>query len=156
MIVNGWGSRLLARPSEAEHVAVVVGDFECAKAVLGILQRLVHRNGSADVLLVQRIGVGGVDVRVPARPFVARMIRLWMNLRGDRLQTDHRAVSADEGPEVLCVAVASALVSNFKTELGLVEVEARLQIIDNKAWSDAMERSHGSMVARVIGRSNSE
>jgi hypothetical protein len=49
------------------------------------------------------------------------------------------------------VAVASALVSNFKTELGLVEVEARLQIIDNKAWSDAVELSHGSMVARVIG-----
>jgi hypothetical protein len=47
-------------------------------------------------------------------------------------------------------------VSNFKTELGLVEVEARLQIVDNKAWSDAVERSHGSMVARVIGRSNSE
>jgi hypothetical protein len=84
------------------------------------------------------------------------MIRLWMNLRGNCLQTDHCAVSADEGPEVLSVAGASALVSNFKTELGLIKVEARLQIIDNKAWSDAVERSHGSMVARVFGRSNSE
>jgi hypothetical protein len=43
----------LARPSEAEHVAVVVHDFECAKAVLGVFQVLVHRNGPADVLFVQ-------------------------------------------------------------------------------------------------------
>src|SRR5579863_5981259 len=110
--------------SEAEHVAVVIYHFEGAQAVLGVFQGLVHRNGSADVLFVQRVGVGGVDVGVPARPFVARMIRLRMNFGGNRLQTDRHAIPADKGPEILAVPVASALMRDFETELGLVEVEA--------------------------------
>jgi hypothetical protein len=143
MTVKEWGSRRLARSSEAEHVTVVIDDFEGAKTVLGVFQRLVHRNGSADVFFVERVWVGGVDVRVPARPFVARMIRLRMNLRRNRLQTDHHAVSADEGPEILSLAVTASLVSNFETELGAVEIEGRLKIVDNKARSNAVEGCHG-------------
>ncbi len=84
-----------------------------------------------------------MDVGIPTRPFVARMIRPRMNLRGNRLQTDHHAVSADKGPEILSMAVTASLISNFETQLGLVEVEARLKIIDDKARSDAVERGHG-------------
>ncbi len=89
-----------------------------------------------------------MDVGVPARPLVAGMIRLRMNLRGNRLQTDHHAVPADKGPEIFSVAVTASLISNLETELGLVEVEARLKIVDNKARSNAVERGHGPMVAR--------
>jgi hypothetical protein len=138
----------LARPSEAEDVTAVVNHFEGAEAVLGVCERLVHGNGSADVLFVERVGLGGVDVGIPARPFVAGMIRLRMDLRGNRLQTDHHAVSADEGPEIVCVVVAASLVSNFESEFGLIEVDARLKIIDNKAGSDAVEGGHGTMLAR--------
>src|SRR6266568_2803992 len=84
----------------------------------------VHRSGSANVFLVQRVWVGGVDVGVPSRPFVARMIRLRMNLGGNRIENHHDAVT-DERPEILADPVASTLMSNFKTELGLIEVEAR-------------------------------
>jgi len=66
--------------------------------------------------------VGGVDVGVPSRPFVARMIRLRMNLRGNRLQHHHDAVTPDHRPEILRDPVASALVLNFKPELRLIEV----------------------------------
>jgi hypothetical protein len=34
-------------------------------------------------------------------------------------------------------------VGNFKTELGLVKIEARLKILNNKKRSDAVERGHG-------------
>ena len=145
---------LLPRSSEANHVTVVVDHFEGAQAVLGVGQGLVHRNGAADVLLVQRVGVGGVDVGVPARPFVARMIRLRMNLGGNRLEADHHAVPPDERPEIISVAVvvpiASALVGDFKAELGLIEVEARLKILDNKARDDTVESGHGPIVARGL------
>jgi hypothetical protein len=145
---------LFPRSSEANHVAVVVYHFEGAQAVLGVCQGPVHRNGSADVLLVQRVGVGGVDVSVPARPFVAGMIRLGMNLRGNRLEAHHNAVPADERPEILAVVVpiASAPVGDFKAEFGLVEVEARLKVLDDKARNDTVEDGHGPMVARVIRR----
>jgi hypothetical protein len=133
----------IARSSEAEDVTIVVYYLECSKAVLGVFQVLVHRNGSADVLFIQRVGVGGVDVGVPARPFVARMIRLRVNLRDNRLQTDHDTVPADKGPEILADPVASSLIGNFEAELGLVEVEARLKILGNKARSDTVEGGHG-------------
>src|SRR5579872_7044233 len=134
-------------PSEAEHVTVVVDHFEGAEAVGGVCERLVHRNGPADVLFVERVGVRGVDVGVPARPFVAGMIGLGMNLRSNRFEAHHDAVTSDERPEILAAPIASAFVRNFKTELGLVEVEARLKIIDNKAWNDTVESRHGLMVA---------
>jgi hypothetical protein len=72
------------------------------------------------------------------------MIRLRMNLRGNRLQTDHHAISADKGPEILAVPVASSLMGDFETKLGLVEVEARLKILDNKERSNAVESGHGT------------
>src|SRR4051794_20986139 len=70
-----------------------------------------------------------------------------MNLRDNRLEADHHAVSADKGPEIL--SVAASFVGNFETELGPIEVEGRLKIIDNKARSDAVERGHRPIVARV-------
>ena len=88
-------------------------------------------------------GFGGVYVGVPARPFVARMIRLRINLRGNLLQIDHHAVSADKGPEILSVAVTASLISNIETELGVIEVEARLKILDNKEGNDTVEGRHG-------------
>jgi len=141
----------LPRPSETQHVTVVVDHLKCAQAVLGVCQALVHRNGPADVLFVQQVGVGGMDVGVPARPFVARMVRLRMNLRSNCLEAHHHTVPPDERPEIIFVAVpiASTLVRNFKAELGLVEVEARLKILDNKARNNSVESSHGPMVARV-------
>src|SRR2546430_12761037 len=71
-----WFESDLARAPEAEHVTVVVYDFECAQSVRGVFQMFVHRSGSANVFFVQRVGLGSIDVGVPSRPFVARMIRL--------------------------------------------------------------------------------
>ena len=103
----------------------------------------VHRSGSANVFFLQRFGVGGVDVGVPSRPFVARMIRLRVNPRGNRLEHHHDAVTPDNRPEILGGPIASALVLNFKPELGLIEVESRLKILDNKEGNDTVEGRHG-------------
>src|SRR5438128_6515890 len=95
----------LARASEAEDVTVIVYHFECAQSVRGVFQMFVHRSGFANVFLVQRVGVGGVDVGVPSRPFVARMIRLWVNPRGNRLEHHHNAVPPDHRPEILALPI---------------------------------------------------
>ena len=138
----------LAWATEAEDVTVIVYYFEGAKAILGVCEWLVNGNGPADVLLIQRVGIGGVDVGVPARPFVARAIGLRMNPGRNGLEANHNVVTPDECPKILAVAVASALVLDFKAELGLVEVEGRLKIIDDEARNDAVERGHGLMVSR--------
>src|SRR5438128_2314316 len=133
----------LARASEAEDVTVIVYNLECAQSVRGVFQMFVHRSGSANVFFVQRVWVGGVDVGVPSRPFVARMIRLRVNPRGNRLEHHHDAVTPDHRPKILAVPVPSSLMRNLKTKLGLVEVEARLKILDNKKRSNTVERRHG-------------
>ncbi len=66
-----------------------------------------------------------------------------MNLRGNRLEHHHDAVTPDHRPEILALPIASAFVLDFKAEFGLVEVEARLKILDNKEGNDTVERRHG-------------
>src|SRR5690349_3937373 len=66
---------LLQRPPKAQHVSVVIDDLEGAESVAGISQLPMHGSLAADELLVQRIRIVGVDVGVPAGPFVARMVR---------------------------------------------------------------------------------
>ena len=72
------------------------------------------------------------------------MVRLRMNLRGNLLEHDHDAITLHHPPKILAVPVSSTFVGNFKTELGLIEVEARLKIRDDKEGSDAVEGRHGS------------
>src|SRR5204863_10176189 len=59
------------RPSEADHIAVVVADLKSSKAVAGVGKWAVHRYGVRDVLRIKRVGIGSVNVRIPSRPFMA-------------------------------------------------------------------------------------
>ncbi len=126
------------RPAEAKHVAIIVEDFKCAEPVTVIFQRPMHGNIFTDVLPIQRVGVGSVDVGVPAGPLVTRVIRNRVNVRGNCLETNHYRVSADKSPEIIPLPIATALVSDVKTELGAVEIQARLQIVHNKTRDDGV------------------
>ena len=62
---------LLYRPPKAQHVSVVVDDLEGPESILGIGKLAMHGNMPAGELFVQCVGIIGVDVGVPAGPFVA-------------------------------------------------------------------------------------
>jgi hypothetical protein len=63
-------------------------------------------------------GIVGVDVGVPAGPFVARMVRLRMDLWRDRLEVQHHPVAPNDGEEVISGSIARALIENVEPQLG--------------------------------------
>lgn len=120
------------RPSEADDIPAVVDDLESAQAVAGVAKRAVHGYGIRDVLRIQRVGIGSVHVRIPARPFMAGMIGLGMDLRRDGLEHDHDAVALHDAKEVHAVPISSARAGDRKAQLGAVKVQAGLEIVNDK------------------------
>jgi len=126
------------RPSEADHIPAVVDDLESSKAVAGVGKRAVHGYGLRDVLRIQRVGIGSVNVGIPARPFMAGMIWLGMNLRRDGLEHDHYAVTLDDAPEIFAVSVSSTSVGDPKAQLGAIKIEACLEIVHDEKGRDGV------------------
>lgn len=120
------------RPSEADYIPAVVDDLESSKAVAGVGKWAVHGYGIRDVLRIKRVGVGSVNVRIPARPFMAGMIGLRMNLRRDGLEHDHDAVALHDTPEIFAVSISSTCVGDRKAQLGAIKVQACLEIVYDK------------------------
>jgi len=109
---------------------------------------LVHGNLPADKLLVQRIGIVGIDVSVPSGPFVAGMIWLWMDFGRDRLEVQHDLIASHENPIVVDVAIASALVPNIEPQFGLVERNRSFQVVDDEKRRNTFQHG-GSSVNRI-------
>ena len=126
------------RPSEADHIPAVVHDLESSKAVAVVGKRAEHGYGFRHILRIKRIGVGSVNVRIPARPFMAGMIGLGMNLRRDGLKHDHHAVALHDTKEILAVSISSACVGDLKAQLGPIEVEACLEVVYDKKGRDGV------------------
>src|SRR4051794_2139921 len=101
----------------------------------------MHGSLAAYELLIQRVGIVGVDIGVPAGPFVARMVRLRMDLRCDRLEVQHDPVASNDGEEVISGSIASALIADLKPQLGLVERKRGGQVVDNKKGSNRVQHS---------------
>src|SRR4029077_14412007 len=120
---------------ETQHVSAVVCDLEGSESIARIGQFSMHGHLAAYELCVQRVGVIGADVGIPASPFVTRRIRLWMDLRCDGLEEEHRQVAHQDGPEVVSIAVTATLMKNAEPQLGLIERERRAQVVDDKRGS---------------------
>lgn len=122
----------LLRPSEADHIPAVVDDLESSKAVAGVGKRAVHGHGFRDELRIKRVGIGSMNVRTPACPFMAGMIWLRMNLRCDGLEHDHYAVALHDAKEIFAVSISSTFVGDLKAQLGAIKVEACPEIVHDK------------------------
>ena len=120
------------RPSEADHIPAVVDDLESSKAVAGVDKWAAHGYVIRDVLRIKRVGIGSVNVRIPARPFMAGMIWLGMNLRRYGLEHDHYAVALHDTKEIFAVSISSSCVGDLKAQLGAIKVEACLEIVYDK------------------------
>src|SRR5579864_1420159 len=147
MISDSQRTLLLQRPSEAQYISVIVDDLKGPETIGGIGQFTMHGNLPSGELGVQCVGIVGVDIGVPAGPFVARMVRLRMDLRRDRLEVQHNPVASHDGEEVIFWYIASALITKVKPQLGLVERKRSGEVIDNKKGSNRVQHS-ATAVAR--------
>jgi len=132
---------LLYRPPKAQHVSVVVDDLEGPESILGIGKLAMHGNMPAGELFIQCVGIIGVDVGVPAGPFVARVVRLGMDFGSDLLEHEHDLVASNNGEEVRPDPVTASLVANVESQLGLVERNRGVQVVDNKEGSNTVQHS---------------
>ena len=134
-----WRVRLLLYwPPEAQHISIVVDDLKGPEPIVGIRQLAMHGNLPAGELFVQCVGIICVDVCVPAGPFMARMVRLRMDLWRDRLEVQHHPVASNDGEEDRSDSVAASLVANVEPQLGLVENNRGVEVVDNKEGSNAV------------------
>src|SRR4029077_4838770 len=140
---------LLNRPPKTQHISVVVDDLEGPESIVGIGQLAMHGNLPGGELCIQRVGIVGVDIGVPASPFVARMVRLGMDLRSDRFEVQHDLIASNDGPEVISGSIASALIANVKPQLGLVERKRSGQVVDNKKGSNRVQHSATDVAPRI-------
>src|SRR5215813_7426655 len=89
------------------------------------------------------------------------MIRLRMHLGRDGLEHKRYSVASQDGKEVVIfVAVTSALITNVKPQLGLVERKRSAQVVDNKKGHNIVQHSDTAVdsninllqAVRAIGR----
>ena len=139
-------------PPKAQHVSVVVDDLKGPESIAGIGQIPMHGNLPGCELCVQCVGIVGVDVGVPAGPFVARVVRLGMDLRRDGLEHEHDPVASNDGEEVISGSVASALIANVEPQLGLVEGKRSGQVVDDEKGSSSGQHSESSVDPNIARR----
>src|SRR5208282_978715 len=130
---------------ETQHVSAVVGDLEGSESIARVGQFSMHGHLPAYELCVQRVGIIRADVSVPARPFVTRRIRLWMDLGCNGLEEEHGPVAHQDGPEVVAVSVTTTFMKNVEPHLGLIECKRRAQIVDDKKGSRSVQHSEHSV-----------
>src|SRR5262249_50535259 len=81
---------------------------------------------------------------------MTRTIRLGMYLGRDGLEHEHDFVASKDGPEiVVCVSVASSLITNVEAQLGLIERKRSGQIVDNKKGSDTVQHSESALESKI-------
>lgn len=68
------------------------------------------------------------------------MIRLGVNFGRNVLEHEHGAIAHDDPPEIGPSPSPPPVYAIFKAKLGVVEVEAGSQIVDDEKGSDAVQR----------------
>jgi hypothetical protein len=68
-----------------------------------------------------------------------------MDFRRDGLEHEHDSVAPKEGPEVVCVSVASSLITNVESQLGLIERKRSAQVVDNKKGRNTVQHGESTV-----------
>jgi len=140
---------LLNGAPETQHVSAVVGDLEGSEPIACVGQFSMHGHLPAYEFCVQRVGIIGTDVSVPASPFVTRRIGLWMDLGRDGLEEEHGSVAYQDGPEVVSVPVATTLMKDLEPQLGLIKRKCRAQVVDDKRGSRNVQHSRVAADSKI-------
>ena len=77
------------------------------------------------------------------------MIRLWMDLGRDGLEHEHDPVAPHDGEVIICVSVATTLMKNVETQLGLIERKRSAQVVDNEEGSNTVQHSESTVGSNI-------
>src|SRR5438094_4103171 len=72
-----------------------------------------------------------------------------MDLGRDGLEHEHDPVTSKDSPEVVCVSVASSLITNVESQLGLIERKRSAQVVDNKKGSNTIQHGESAVDAKT-------
>lgn len=117
---------LIHRPPKAQHVSIIVGDLESPQTICCVRKLPMYRNIFAKKFCVECVRIAGEDVSVPPGPFVARTVRLGMDMGCDALKANHDLIAARECPEVIDLFFAATFMQDLKPKTRFIEINRRL------------------------------
>src|SRR6185295_18993805 len=82
------GTLVAAEVEEGKDIPVGIGNLKAPQPLVYERQLLYERRTALAELVEERVGVQGVDIRVPTSPFVPGMVWLWKHVGQDRLEHD--------------------------------------------------------------------
>src|SRR5712671_7381473 len=91
------GCLVAAEVKEGKDIPVGVSDLKAPQPLVYERQLLDERHTALAELVEERVGVQGVDVRVPTSPFVPGVVWTWKHVGKDRLEHDADPIPAHAG-----------------------------------------------------------
>jgi hypothetical protein len=77
------------------------------------------------------------------------MIRLWMDIGRDGFEHERDLAASEDGEVVISVSVTTSPIKNFETQLGPIERERSVQVVDNKERSDTVQHSESTLGSNI-------
>src|SRR5437867_233347 len=91
------GSPTCCGPEKGKDIPVSIGDLEAPQPLVYERQLLYERHTALAELVEERVGVQGVDVRVPTGPFVPGVVWTRKHVWKDGLEHDADPIPANSG-----------------------------------------------------------
>src|SRR5437870_4744753 len=141
------GSPTCCGPEKGKDIPVSIGDLEAPQSLVYERQFLYERHTALAELVEERVGVQGVDVRVPTSPFVPCVVWLWKHVGQDRLEHDADPIPAHSG---VVRAVVRTLEVELEAEALAVVGDRGLQVLHDEERADRREISLRLFVLRAV------
>src|SRR6185295_10782644 len=132
------GPLIATEVKKGKDIPVGIGDLKAPQPLVYERQLLDERRTAPAELVEERVGVKGVDVRVPTSPFVPGLVWLWKHVGQDRLEHDADAIPAHSG---VVRVIARTLEVELKAEALDVIHDRGLQVFHDEERADRREIS---------------
>ena len=124
---------LAAEMKERKDIPVGIGDLKTPQSLVYERQLLDERRTPLAELFEERVGVQGVDVRVPTSPFVPGVVWTWKHVGKDSLEHD-----ADPIPAHLAIVDIDRWTLEVQLEAEALDVvgDRGLQVLHDEEWTN--------------------
>ena len=117
-----------ARAAEKQNIAVRVGDFEAAQAVVRILEWCAEGRAVLDEFSGKSIGVWSIDKGVPPHEGMTHVIRQRRHV-SIGLKEELRSIAADDGEKRIAIRL---LKRRLKSKLFVIERDGSIDVADDE------------------------
>jgi len=124
--------RSSTRTAEKQDVAISVLEFESTQTIIGIFEWLGELDIARREFSCQRVRIGDIEVRVPARPGFSFGVR--KRIDTDVLEHDHRGAPLDNAEEDV---VRGPLKRYVEPETVAIKRQRGGDILDDEEWRNA-------------------